>query len=1119
MKRALLTTAFREIKRTFSRFLSIFAIVALGTGFFAGVKATSSDMLLTIDNYFDESRLEDFHLISTLGFDDDDIRAVRETEGVETAIPAYTLDVLVQRGTKQAVMRLHSLSKNYLYDPDSLNRPIIMEGRRPLKENECLIDATDDLYKVGDTVTFLSGTDDPLTDSLRVTTYTIVGSVRTPYYIEYARGNTNIGNGKVYSFFYVPEEAFDLPAYTTVYLSAEGAREAQSYSDAYSNIIDTMTERLEALAKVREGARYEAVRTEAQQTLDDAQKELDDAKAEAETELADARAKLDDAQKDLKSGRAEYADGVNTYNTELADARAKLDDGYKERLDGQVKYIDGREEFLAESAKAREKLRVAEAQLAVGAAAYQLGLSAYQDAQSVYSALRAALKANDPEAVGALLSRINAIDSSLGEYFGYYAYAPSAETKAGANAALSAFGSALSSNKAALDAAKKELDAARRQIRDGYNQISEANEELYRAKVDIYQGGRDLIGGEKDYGTAITDGQAELADAAAKLTDGEKELADAEAEYAKAKTDADRKIADAQAKIDDGRKELAALKPTEWYIFDRSGIPANANYYDDSQRIDAVSRVFPVFFFLVAALVCLTTMTRMVEEQRTELGTVKALGYSKGASVQKFFLYSVLASLAGSAFGLAVGYRLFPAIIGSVYNTLYKIPPILTPFHWQEAGFITLAAVLVTTLSALLACYKELAEQPATLMRPKAPKPGRRVLLERVGFIWKRLSFVQKVTVRNLLRYKRRILMTVIGIAGCTALMVAGFGLKYSISSIVTKQFGDIFLYNGMIMLDEDASAEDKTALAATVEAQQNITSSLFVRQSTMTALSGKTEYDAVLFVPEATENIDDFAVLRSRSSHEPIPLGDEGAVVTEKLAKMLSLQVGDTIDLRDGDNRRYQLPVSAITENYFMHYVYITPALYERTFGEAYSCNTLFVRLADTQETEQDRLSITLMENDYVYGVSFNSGVVNSFNDIFRSLDAVVLVLIVSAGLLAFVVLYNLTNINVTERIREIATIKVLGFYDREVSAYIYRENVLLSFIGIAFGLLGGVFLHSYVITTAEIDMVMFGRDLGWYSFVISAALTLLFSGLVNLALHFRLRRVSMVESLKSIE
>lgn len=1136
MKNVLLKDSFRELRRTLSRFLSIFAIVALGTGFFAGIKATSPDMWHAADRYYDDTRLEDIRLASTLGFDEDDVAAIRQTQGVKGLMPAYTTDALVQAGGKSQVLRLHSYPVGAKDDENLLNKPILLEGRLPERSGECVTEVKYDsaysstvgnAFSIGSTITVNSGTDTPITDSLKVTSFQVVGTVMSPYYIAYDRGTTSIGNGKVNSYLIIPEEDFNLPVYTDVYITVDGAKEALSYSDAYNRLVEDQTNRFEQVAAKREQERYDSLIAEGTDKLNQAKIEYNDGKEKAEEELADARKKLDDAKDELADGWADYNSGKAEFNDKMATAQQKLDDGYAKYNQGLQEYTLAQSEFDTASVKGLEKLKEAEAQVAAGQAKYEKGLAEYNSAKALYTTLSDALaKGSDPVALGTITAiadqlQANPSTAELAAVLAAYANDPTPLNKAYADAAAAKFKQTLDENYKKLTAAKNELDSARAQISQGYSQLMDAEAQLSAAKAALESAKKELDANSAKLKTAKTEGKQKLSDALKQLTDGEKELADGEKTYSEEKEKADKKLADAYKEITDGENKLKELKPPEWYILDRDSIPGNSGYYDDSQRIDAISKIFPVFFFLVAALVCLTTMTRMVEEQRTQIGTIKALGYGKWAIVSKFLLYAVTASLLGSLAGLTLGFKLFPWVITSAYAILYDTPAVQTPFIWSYALPTMLIAVLCTGLAALLACYKELAEQPAALMRPKAPKAGKRVLLERITPVWRRLSFTTKVTVRNLLRYKRRMLMTVLGIAGCAALMLTGFGLKNSISDIVAKQFGELYRYDATILLDTKANQAKQDDFNKLMDTADNVTHQIKARQEniTVSASSAKRDRDATLFVPEAEIPVEDFIVLRDRKSHAPITLSDEGVVITEKLSLLLGVHAGDSITLRDSDNHTTKAKIAAITENYAFHYVYMTKGLFESLFNGTYTPNTRFCTLADDSEVAQDAFSEKLLQNKSVLYINYCSTIKNTFQDTLKSMDAVILVLIVSAGALAFIVLYNLTNINVTERLREIATIKVLGFFDKEVSAYIYRENIVLTLLGIILGFGGGIFLHHFVVVEAEIDMVMFGREIGWLSYLLAAALTLVFTLLVNLVLHFRLKKVSMVESLKSIE
>ena len=552
-----------------------------------------------------------------------------------------------------------------------------------------------------------------------------------------------------------------------------------------------------------------------------------------------------------------------------------------------------------------------------------------------------------------------------------------------------------------------------------------------------------------------------------------------------------------------------------WYVWDRNNNPGYSGYEEDAQKVDAIAKVFPVFFVLVAALVCLTTMTRMVEEERTQIGTMKALGYGKGAIVSKYLLYAISASIVGSAIGLTIGFQLFPRVIIRAYSILYFMPDPMTPFRWDYAAACTAVAVLCTGLSAFAACNKALNSTPAKLMRPRAPKSGKRVLLERVSFIWSKLSFIHKVTLRNIFRYKRRVSMTVIGIAGCTALMLTGFGLKYSISSIADKQYGNIFVYDAIAVMEDDA--DDPDALQAFLDDTAGVTQSIKIVHRSLDATNGSAIKTINLYVPQDPEQIGDYIHLRERIGHEPLSLTDEGVIINEKLAKLLSLSAGDEITLNNPDGRPITVPITGVCENYALNYVYMSPTLYESSFRTEPAYNTFLFNVSE--DCVRSAAAEQLLDHGGILGVSYSSEGMGRFIDMMSSLNSIVWVLIISAGALAFIVMYNLVNINVNERIRELATIKVLGFYDKEVSAYIYRENNIAAAIGILIGLVLGVFLERFVILTAEVDAVMFAPDISVPCFLFAAALTVLFTLIVNITLHFQLKKINMVESLKSVE
>ncbi|WP_375104784.1 FtsX-like permease family protein [Paenibacillus sp. RS8] len=579
-------------------------------------------------------------------------------------------------------------------------------------------------------------------------------------------------------------------------------------------------------------------------------------------------------------------------------------------------------------------------------------------------------------------------------------------------------------------------------------------------------------------------------------------------------------LVSAKAELAAGEQKLAELALPKIYITDRNANPGYAEYKDNADRLSAIASAFPVFFFLIAALVSLTTMTRMVEEHRLQIGTLKALGYGNRDIMAKFLVYGTLASLAASVAGLALGFTMFPTIIYNAYSSLYNLPNLIKSFYPSYSIISIIVALICTTLTAWIAARVELRSNASVLMRPKAPKSGQRILLERVTFVWKRLSFVQKVTARNLFRYKQRMFMTVFGVAGCTALILTGFGLKDSIGSIAPQQFGTIMKYDALVALHEDASADARDAYEQLITGESSITGSLSVAQETMKAhSSGVNDQDVHLFIPASVDAISDYVELRDRVSGEKRMLTDEGAIISEKLAKLYGLEPGDLLSVVDKDNETFKIKVAGITENYVMHYVYMTPAYYSSVFGQEPVFNTELLNYTTHDKAWEDKFGEKLTDNEGVAAVSFSSSVGTAFDDTMKSMDVVTLVLIVSAAALAFVVLYNLTNINVSERIRELSTIKVLGFYDKEVTLYIYRENLLLSLLGIVAGSGLGIILHSFVLNTAELDATMFAPIIKWPSYVYAALLTLLFSGIVMAFMHIKLKRIHMIEALKSVE
>ncbi|WP_317852108.1 FtsX-like permease family protein [Paraclostridium sp. AKS73] len=612
--------------------------------------------------------------------------------------------------------------------------------------------------------------------------------------------------------------------------------------------------------------------------------------------------------------------------------------------------------------------------------------------------------------------------------------------------------------------------------------------------------------------------ESEFKNARYKLEQGKKELEKGQATYLKNKKEVEFKLQKAQDEIDREEKKIKDIKNGKWYILDRNTNYGFVDYKNSANSIESISKIFPVFFFSLSALICLTTMTRMVDEQRINIGTMKALGYDTGSIMLKYILYSLLASVLGSVLGNLIGLTVFPSVIYNAYASMtYTLPKVTLVFSVRLIVLSTLIAILTTTLASVYSCYKELKEVPSMLMRPKAPTEGKRILLERISFIWNRLNFTQKVTFRNLFRYKKRFFMTVIGIAGCSALLLTGFGIKDSISSIVDNQYGQIIKYNLTLNYGKDVDKNSKNKEEKVIDSDDRINNCLNIKNKSYKVISNSVEKDVNIVVPENINEINKFITLKNRVSNKKYTLNNKGVFITEKLAKLLKVKDGDSIVLKNEDNKEFKVKVSGIVENYVGHYLYMSPKLYKNTFNENVKFNEVLINTKDG--ISQDKLGKDMMNLDNINSATFNTSAKSSFSDMITNLNSVVILIIVSAGALAFIVLYNLTNVNISERIREIATIKVLGFYDNEVSSYVFRENIILTVIGTILGLILGVFLHRFIMTTAELEFVMFGRDIKPISFILSGMLTFIFATLVNLCMYFKLKKVKMVESLKSVD
>ena len=684
----------------------------------------------------------------------------------------------------------------------------------------------------------------------------------------------------------------------------------------------------------------------------------------------------------------------------------------------------------------------------------------------------------------------------------------------------------ISKNEKLLEESQKQLDAAEKTLSEGQSELDAQAEKLAAAWNQISESEKTLSEGQAEIAAnekKISDGEKEIEENEKKLSDGKKEIKENEKKLEDARKeieDGEKELADGKKEYEDAKKEIEELEEPEWLITDRNDLPEYSDYGDNADRIRNIGQVFPVIFFLVAALISLTTMTRMVEDQRTQIGTLKALGYSKFAIMSKYINYALLATVGGSICGVLIGEKVLPYIIISAYGIMYHNMASNLQIHYEFTYAVTasVAAVVCTLGATLFSCYRELSETPASLMRPPAPKEGKRVLLERITFFWKHLSFSWKSTLRNLFRYKKRLFMTIFGIAGSMALMLVGFGIQDSIMDIALRQYSKLQHYDGTIISDEDAGKKEREELEKFLQEDERISRYTDVQFTKMETPAGKSNLSVYVYVPENLENFKEDVTLQNRRTKEQYELSDEGAAISEKTAKLAGLSVGDTITLIQ-DNKPYQVKVDIITENYMGHYIYMTPKVYEEAFHKKPDFENIIFTVKDEAKENMEQVGNEILEFPAALSISYTSSLADQLDRMLSTLETVIVVLIVSAGMLAFVVLYNLNNINITERQRELATLKVLGFYDQEVSQYVFRENVLLTIIGVIAGAAFGILLHRYVITTVEVDAVMFGRNIKPLSFLYSALFTCGFSVFVNMVMHFKLKKIDMVESLKSVE
>lgn len=1143
MKNALRKDFFMEIKKSLGRFLSIFFIVALGVSFFSGIRASEPDMRISGDMYFDENRLMDIKVVSTMGLTSEDVERIGKLSAIDRVQGSYSADVLCRVGENQKVLHVMAAL-------DEMNLITVEDGRLPETPDECLVDQ-DFLktsgYKIGDTMELESGTDTDLKETLKSTRLKIVGSGNSPYYISFERGSSTIGTGEVSGFVVVAKQAFNLDVYTEAYIQVKGAGDKIAFTKEYEKKVDEAMELIEAISEVSCEIRHDDLAREAQLQIDEGRDELNKKREEAERLLSENEQKLLDGEAELLDGKSRIEDGKR----EISKAKSELSSKLNELKEGISKYHSGKEQLV----QAKKEL---DEQAAEYEKNYEGLLEEIQEGEKKLNEEAGKLDEQKQQLLQAkqiidsgrklLDSQKTEIDKRQAEYDAFlnspdYTEEQARQLKRELDILKTVYQRASEVFEPEEKKFYEQYNEAWPQILDGEELIKQKREELKDGKEQLEQGrieiqnARELLAAkEKELSDAksqidsgskqMQDGQRilsekekELKAAEKEIISGEREIEEGKNELADARKEAEEQLAEGEEKLTDAEQKIADLELPKWYIFDRTILPAYGEYGDNADRMKAIGDVFPVLFFLVAALISLTTMTRMVEEQRTQIGTLKALGYGKGAIMKKYLNYALFATLGGSIVGVLIGEKIFPYIIVTAYKIMYiHIPHVAIPYHWGYGMAATGLAVLCTMAATLASCYKELVAQPAVLMRPEAPKQGKRILLERITFLWRHLSFTWKSTLRNLIRYKKRFFMTIFGIGGCMALILVGFGLKDSISSIAQLQYENLQTYTNSVYMNDDMEEETRAGLETYLKHEKGISDYTNVHMKNVTLKHKSDKKEVYLIAVDDLQKIDNFLVFRDRRTKKDYHLSEKGVILTEKAAKMLNVKAGDTISITNDKEQKTKVAVTAVCENYVGHYVYMTTDLYGELFGDKPVLNSILIK-SDEPEAQIEKIGEEILKYDGVINVQYMNSLRARLDDMLGALNIVIVVLIISAGMLAFVVLYNLNNINITERKRELATIKVLGFYDLEVAEYVYRENILLTLIGAVVGCGLGNLLHQFIITTVEVDMAMFGRVIFPISYLYGILFTIGFSAFVNWIMYFKLKKINMVESLKSVE
>ena len=1014
--RLLFINTLKKIKKSFGRYLSIFLIVLIGVGFYAGIQATVPDLLSVADHYYKDYNLMDFKIVSSMGLTDDDVKALKALKNADSVIPSYSLDVL----EKDKGIRVHAIE-------NTVNTVKLLEGRMPKNDNECVADSK--TYKIGDHIKISSN----VKDKLKNTEFTVVGTAESVLYLAKEYGSTTIGDGKLSSYIFVNRNNFIMDAYTEIYIVASDTKGNPAYSKEFDTAAMKLNDELVKIKPDRENARFQEIYDKANREISKNEKKLNDEKTKGEKKLVDAKDKLDDSAKKIEDGKAGLLKSeddlqlkIEKQNLEFNTAKAKIAAGWNEINTALTQYGMKKDELdtkVNELDSAIKSMKQQMSQLPTESPEYaQLGETIKQYSTSYQGLLK--LKGS--------ISTLTAKEAKL-------------------NNGIKTFDSEIEKAKNKIKTGKSEIAENEKKLKDGYKKYDK-NLEKFKTK-----------------------------------------------------------IADAKAKLDDARKDLSDIEKPEWYLFDRDAAIGYSELKIGIDVISSVAAVFPFFFILIGVLMTSNTMARMIAEERNELGTLTSLGYKDHRIVSTYLFYVLSASGLGALAGFLVGCRIIPPLIYS--NFQFILPPIDIQYNMLTFSVILVITLAIMTLVTIISCNKELKQMPAFLMRPVPPKNGQTILLERIRLLWKHLSFTGKVTLRNMFRYKKRAFMTIVGVAGCTSFLLVGFGLKDSMSGVAQKQYNEIFRFDNMIILKDETKKIDENL--SNLLAKENIKEPLLIKQMAFQCGTKEKSMDAFLIVPENEAVFYQYYHLINSADNGKLALKDDGVIITQSISDEYEVKIGDAIPVKDADNHIYRLTVTGIAKNYTANYIYMNNTQYQKVFGKSAAYNAII----SNHNTDEKTLAKHLIDSGLVLNVVFTSDIMQKALDTSKSFDGIIILLVVVASLLAFIILYNLTSINISERTREIATLKVLGFTDGETNGYIYREAFILTIISIGVGLIMGIYLHGFVISVMESYATLFIKVIRWPSFLLASLITIIFSVIMQIVTYFKLRTIDMVESLKSVE